>query len=98
MDIAKLFLKLNFDDEQKKEFLAEYEKKFSEKDEYFQNRLEVYEPLVLINSILWRLRVLRDAPQQTLSDNEKQFYDRVKNNLDSELISLQNFLKGANQE
>ncbi|MBU4455496.1 phosphotransferase, partial [Patescibacteria group bacterium] len=75
MDIAKLFLKLNFNEEQKNEFFIEYEKKLSKKDEYFQNRLEIYEPLVLINSILWRLRVLRDAPQQASSDNEKQFYD-----------------------
>jgi thiamine kinase-like enzyme len=98
MNIAKLFLKLNFNEEQKKEFFVEYEKKLSKKDGYFKDRLEVYEPLVLVNSILWRLRALRDAPRQTSSINEKQFYDRVKNNLDHELINLQNFLKGTNQK
>lgn len=92
MDIAKLFLKLNFDDEQKKEFLAEYEKSLSKKDDYFENRLEIFEPLVLINSILWRLRILKDVPQETSSVNEKEFYVRVKNNLDKELVTLKKYL------
>ncbi|MFH1662072.1 MAG: phosphotransferase [Candidatus Falkowbacteria bacterium] len=96
MDVAKLFLKLNFDDEQKKDFIVEYEKKLPKKDEYFQDRLNIHGPLVLINSILWRLRVLRDTPQNISSINEKQFYERVKNNLDYELITMQNFLKDKN--
>lgn len=93
MDIAKLFLKLNFDEGQRKEFLTEYEKKLSKKDEYFENRLETFEPLVLVNSILWRLRVLRDAPQKTSSVNEEQFYNQVKVNFDIEIEKLNNFLQ-----
>ncbi|MFH1192218.1 MAG: phosphotransferase [bacterium] len=92
MDIAKLFLKLNFNGEQKKEFLVEYEKNLSKKDAYFQDRLEVFEPLVLINSILWRLRVLKDTPKEMSSVNEEQFYTRVKNNLNKELERIKNYL------
>ena len=92
MDIAKLFLKLNFNDEQKRDFLAGYEKKLSKKDEYFEERLEVFEPLVLVNSILWRLRVLRDMPLKASSLNEEQFYARVKINLDKELETLKKYL------
>lgn len=92
MDIAKLFLKLNFNKEQKKDFLVEYQKKLSKKDEYFQDRLEIFEPLVLVNSILWRLRALKDEPQETLSVNEKEFYARVKNNLNKEFITLKKYL------
>jgi len=93
MDIAKLFLKSNFNLSQRQEFLEQYENCLGKKDSHFQERLGVYEPFVLINSILWRLRVLRDAPQETSSSSEKEFYERVKNNLDRELISLRNFLK-----
>lgn len=92
MDIAKLFLKLNFNNEQKKDFLVEYGKKLSKKDDYFESRLEIFEPLVLANSILWRLRVLKDEPQETSSANEKEFYARVKNNLDKELTILKKYL------
>jgi hypothetical protein len=98
MDIAKLFLKLNFNEEQKEGFLAEYEKSFVKKDEYFKDRLGAYEQVALINSILWRLHILREAPDQTSSVNEQEFYDRVKKNFDRELINLQNFLKNKNQE
>jgi thiamine kinase-like enzyme len=98
MDIAKLFLKLNFNNEQKNNFLVEYKNKLSKKDEYFQDRLNIHEPLVLINSILWILRVLKDAPEKTSSINEEQFMDRVKNNLSHELNSLRNFLENNNQE
>lgn len=95
MDIAKLFLKLNFDEEQKKCFFSEYEKKLAKEDKFLFNRIKAYEPLVLINSILWRLRVLRDEPQQTLTENEKQFYNRIRNNLDREILILQNFIKNT---
>ncbi|MFA6422801.1 MAG: phosphotransferase [Candidatus Buchananbacteria bacterium] len=92
MDIAKLFLKLNFNEEQKKYFITKYEKGISKKDSYFRDRLEIFEPLVLANSILWRLRVLKDEPQETSSANENQFYTRVKNNLDKELVMLKKYL------
>lgn len=93
MDIAKLFLKLNFDEEQREEFLAKYEKKLPKKDEYFERRLETFEPLVLVNSILWRLRVLRGVPQEASSVNEEQFYYQVKASLDIEIEKLNNFLQ-----
>ncbi|MDD5527517.1 MAG: aminoglycoside phosphotransferase family protein [Patescibacteria group bacterium] len=92
MDIAKMFLKLNFNEEQKKDFLVEYEKKLSKKDEYFESRIEVFEPLVLVNSILWRLRALKDVPLKASSINEEQFHIRVKNNLDKELEALKKYL------
>jgi thiamine kinase-like enzyme len=92
IDVAKLFLKLDFDDEQKEGFLAKYVEGFSKTDEYFNDRLRAYEPVVLVNSILWRLRVLRDIPPHASSINEKQFYARVKNNLDKELVVLKKYL------
>lgn len=92
MDVAKMFLKLNFDEEQKKDFLADYKKNLSKKDEYLEDRLDVYEPLVLINSILWRLRVLSNPPSQEYSKAEKIFYVRVKKGFDSEINNLQEFL------
>ena len=58
MDIAKMFFKLNFTEEQKGQFIEEYCKWFDKNDNSFQVRLEVYESFVLINSILWRWRVL----------------------------------------
>ena len=92
MDIAKLFLKSTFDTVQKQDFLKVYESYQTKKDPYFQERLKVYEPFVLINSILWRLGVLRDMPQQMSSDNEDQFYNRVKINLDEEVEILKSFV------
>ncbi len=92
MDIAKLFLKSDFDSNQKQEFLAQYEGHLWEKDSHLQERLQVYEPFVLANSILWRLGVLKNTPQQTSSENEKQFYNQVKINLDKELETLKESL------
>ncbi len=92
MDIAKCFFKLNFNEKQKEIFLAEYKKGLPREDAHFQERLAAYELFVLVNSILWRLRVLRDMPQQMSSDNEAQFYNRVKVNLDSEVEMLKNFV------
>jgi len=92
MDIAKMFLKLDFNKEQKKEFLVEYKKRLSKKDEHFQCRLDIYEMLVLINSLLWRLQVLNNQPIQKSTETEKQFYARVKSGFDYEFNSLQNFL------
>ena len=51
-----------------------------------------YEPFVLINSIIWRLGVLCDMPQQVTSDNESQFYNRVKVNFDKEIKALKDFV------
>jgi thiamine kinase-like enzyme len=92
MDIAKLFLKSNFNSGQKQEFLSQYEKYLVNKDPKFEERLRIYEPFVLINSILWKLRVLRNTPQHAASISETQFYERVKNNLERELIVLRDFL------
>jgi thiamine kinase-like enzyme len=92
MDIAKMFLKLNFTEKQKKKFIEEYGKWFDKKDTSLQARLDVYAQFVLINSILWRLRVLKNTPIETTSANEKEFYARVKNNLDTELIKLKKYL------
>lgn len=92
MDIAKMFLKLNFDTEQKQDFLRMYESCQENQDPHFQERLKVYEPFVLVNSIIWRLGVLRDMPQQMSSDNEDQFYNRVKLNLDNEIETLKSFV------
>lgn len=98
MDIAKLFLKLDFNEEKRKEFLAEYQSRLPGKDEHFLDRLEVYEPLVLVNSILWRLGVLNRQPRPESPEAEKQFYTRVKTGLDDELDYLQVFLSGANKK
>jgi thiamine kinase-like enzyme len=93
MDIAKMFLKLNFNEEQKNDFLLEYEKNISKKDYYFEDRLDAYCPLVLVNSILWRIGVMKNIPEESSSTNEKEFYNRVKDNLDQETIQLKEFLK-----
>ncbi len=93
MDIAKLFFKSNLDSDQKIVFLSQYEKQLQEKDPYLESRLQVYKLFVLANSILWRLSVLHnDAPQEKLLPNEKEFYERVKNNLDKELEVLKSYL------
>ncbi|MFA5129189.1 MAG: aminoglycoside phosphotransferase family protein [Patescibacteria group bacterium] len=92
MDIAKLFLKLNFNINQKQDFLKIYESCQVNQDPHFRERLKIYEPFVLINSIIWRLEVLRDMPQQMSSDNESQFYGRVKSNLDKEIKILTKFI------
>lgn len=92
MDIAKLFLKSDFNTEQKQNFLRVYENRQAEEDPHFGERLKAYEPFVLINSIIWRLGVLRDMPQQVSADNEGQFYDRVRGNLGKEIEILKNFV------
>jgi len=94
MDIAKLFLKSNFDTDQKQDFLRMYESCQENQDSHFQERLKVYEPFVLVNSIIWRLGVLRDMPRQMSSDNEGQFYSHVKFNFDKEIEMLKNFVSG----
>ena len=96
MDIAKLFLKLNFNETQQNDFLLEYKKNILKKDDYFEDRLDAYCPLVLINSILWRIGVLKNIPEESSSENEKQFYDRIKSNLNQESIQLREFLKNSN--
>lgn len=93
MDIAKMFLKLNFNEKQKSDFLLEYEKNILKKDDYFEDRLDAYCHLVLINSILWRIGVLKNIPEESSSTNEKEFYNRVKENLDKETTQLKEFLK-----
>jgi len=57
-----------------------------------KDRLEIYSQFVLINSILWRFRVLHNEPKKADSVNEKEFYARVKDNLSIELIKLKNYL------
>lgn len=93
MDIAKMFLKLNFNEKQKSDFLLEYEKNILKIDDYFEDRLEAYCPLVLINSILWRIGVLKNVPEESSNTNENEFYNRVKDNLDKETTQLNEFLK-----
>lgn len=95
MDIAKLFLKLNFNETQKNDFLLEYKKNILKKDNYFKDRLNIYCPLVLINSILWRISVLKNIPNVLSDLNEKQFYNRVEDNLAQEMIQLKEFLKNS---
>lgn len=93
MDIAKLFFKSNLNSNQEIVFLSQYEKKLQEKDQYLEDRLQVYKLFVLANSLLWRLSILQnDAPQEKLLQNEKEFYERVKNNLDKELEALKGYL------
>ncbi len=88
MDIAKMFLKLNFNQQQKECFLNEYRSN----DTHLAERIKVYETIVLINSLLWRLTVLKNQPPQTTGPSEKEFYERVKNNFDKELNTLKNFV------
>ena len=92
MDIAKLFLKSNFDAGLKQDFLNTYESHQAKPDPHFQERLNVYEVFVLINSIIWRLGVLRDKPKAMASDNEAQFYTRVQTNFDKEIGILKKFV------
>lgn len=92
MDIAKLFLKSDFDAGQKRDFLNVYESHQTKHDPHFHERIKVYEVFVLVNSILWRFSVLRDVPKHMSSDNESQFYSRVKDNLDKEVGVLKNFV------
>lgn len=88
MDIAKLFLKSDFDAGQKQDFLNVYKSNQIKDDPHFHERLNVYEIFVLVNSLIWRLGVLRDQPGQMTSDNEAQFYDRVQVNFDKEIGTL----------
>lgn len=92
MDIAKLFLKADFNADQRREFLEQYKNHSVDDDPNFFERLQVYDFFVLINSILWRLRVLRDMPEQISKETEKRFYDQVKNRLNNELNKLKSEL------
>jgi len=96
MDISKMFLKLNFTEKQKEKFVEEYQKWFNKDDDLLNARLDIYSQFVLINSILWRFRVLNDEPEKVSSVNEKEFYARVKDNLSIELIKLKKYLSIKN--
>jgi len=92
MDMAKLFLKIDFNADQQREFLEQYKNCLTVDDPNFSKRLHVYDSFVLINSILWRLRVLKDMPEQISEETEKRFYDRVKNGFNKELNKLKSEL------
>ncbi|MBN1584791.1 aminoglycoside phosphotransferase family protein [Candidatus Uhrbacteria bacterium] len=86
MDIAKLFLKCGFDARRREIFLQEYELRLPGADPGFEHRLRIYEPLVLINSVLWRLRTLAD-PRKQGAENE-EFIRCVKSGLEVEAAKL----------
>ena len=88
MDIAKLFLKCRFSAEQRRVFLAHYEPALRERDSSFETRLSAYELYAIANSLLWRLRVLKDQPERPLPEGETQFYDRVESNFKQETTAL----------
>ena len=92
MDVAKLFLKSNFNANQKQNFLNVYESYQAKSDPHFHERLDIYDKFVLINSIIWRLGVLHDKPEQMTLDNEVQFYNRVQVNFDREIETLKTFI------
>ncbi len=96
MDIAKMFLKLNFTNNEEEVFLAEYEKGLPHKDIYLHDRLPLYEQFVLVNSVLWRLSVLEDEREKKMSVKSEQFYDRVRANLDPEMILLKRYINNQN--
>jgi len=56
MDIAKLFYKFNIDEVGQKVFLKEYLRWIE--DDGLIERSDVYYPLIILNSLLWRLRFL----------------------------------------
>ncbi len=94
MDIAKLFFKSKFDEQQKRKFLSEYKKKLQQDDPGLDSRIKVYDQFVRINSVLWRLDVLASEPNQHTSIEEREFYQRVKDNLDTEVKQLKNVNEG----
>ncbi len=92
MDIAKFFLKSKMTLAEKQKFLASCQSHLPLQDPHFEERLRVYEFFVLANSLLWRLRVLRDMPQHASSDNERAFHQRVQENLEKEREAAQTML------
>jgi thiamine kinase-like enzyme len=75
MDVAKLFYKNYLNKEQKELFFKSYEQKMD--DLTIRQRAEVYEPLIRLGSILWRLRFLN-------IDIEK--HPEIKKNVDINLV------------
>jgi len=79
MDLAKMFLKLDFDEPQKKQFLNQYKEELKEKDNFLQDRLKIYEPLVIVNSLLWRSQILKSHEMNAnISKYDEDFYQRVR--------------------
>lgn len=86
MDIAKFFLKCELNSKQRIMFLKKYESCLLETDPDFNQRLRIYEPLVLVNSVLWRLRTLSMSDDVNIKDEE--FYERVRDGLKKDLIKI----------
>ena len=75
MDIAKLFYKNYLSEEQKELFFNTYKQEIDDPTIY--KRTKIYEPLIRLGSILWRLRLLN-------IDIEKQ--PIIKKNVDIDLV------------
>lgn len=92
MDLAKMFFKLDFNELQKKKFLSQYEKGLEEKDNSLQDRLKIYQPLVILNSLLWRVQIL-NSQEEKLSNSkyDQDFYKRVSLGYDSDVNKLKDY-------
>lgn len=93
MDIAKLFFKSKFDEQQKTQFLEEYKERLQKQDPDLESRIEIYERFVRINSLLWRLDVLASQSEEPVSQDEQAFYQRVRENFDIEMEEMKHFIK-----
>lgn len=82
MDIAKLFLKCNFDEAQKDTFFKCYQTNI--KDPSIRERTNTYYPLVRISSFLWRLRFLNEDFKKHPEIEQHVNIDIVKQRLEDD--------------
>ena len=84
MDVAKLFMKSNFSQTQKKLFLEKYED--TVKDSTIEKRIDVYYPLIRLASLLWRVRFMtkdvKRHPEVGKGINRKLFFQRMSEDID----------------
>ena len=92
MDLAKMFFKLDFNESQKKQFLSRYEKELEKKDDSLQDRLKIYQPLVILNSLLWRIQILNSQEEKfSNSKYDQDFYKRVGLGYDNDINKLKDY-------
>ncbi len=90
MDIAKMFMKLNFNENQRTQFISRY--KYNLPSEYgLESRIKAYNPLVIANSILWRINTLKYFLNHKPTNYELKFLKRVESGLEKEIKKLKNF-------
>jgi len=92
MDLAKMFFKFDFKESQKQRFLSLYQEELEEKDDSLQDRLKIYQPLIIVNSLLWRAEILNSQDEElNISKHDEGFYYQVRLGYENDIKKLNDY-------